>query len=120
MHMTFEQIPPPEHPAVYAAKTIKQMHVDTIAGIDGGFKYHKKLENGESVDCSDEMRAACLHQIELCDAIIDTSRELPAELLAPVTLLLEDARVTIEQKLKEVADAESTLPEIGNYDHKET
>ena len=71
MHMTFEQIPPPEHPAIYAAKTIRKMHEDTIEMMDNGFVYH----DAAGANVNDQMRAACLHQIELCDAIIESQQE---------------------------------------------
>jgi len=118
MHMTFEKIDPPENPAVDIARTIKQLHLDTIKMMDGGFVYH-----ADGVNVNDKMRAACQEQIDLCDEIIATSSTLSAALLAPVTLLLEDARADIEKRLKaataeELAVEDSALPEIGNYDHK--
>jgi len=113
MHMTFEKIDPPEHPAIFAAKVIKKLHEDTIKMMDEGFVYHS-----DGVNVNDKMRAACLQQIGYCDDIITTSRSLPPELLAPITILLEDARADIEAKLKAATDEESALPEIGNYDHK--
>src|SRR6185436_4094169 len=48
MHMTFEKIEPlapPEHPAISAAKAIRQLHLDNIAMIDNGFVFHDKEGN---------------------------------------------------------------------------
>jgi hypothetical protein len=118
VNMTFEQIPPPEHPAIRAAKTIKQMHLDTIAQINTGFVYYKKLENGDTQSCNQDMVEACLHQITLCDAIIDNSRNLPDALLKPVELLLVDAKKQIEKAVAVAAAQPDDIPEIGNYDHK--
>lgn len=100
-----------EHPAIVAARAIKQLHVDTIAQIDGGFIFHDK--NGASVN--DVMRAACVEQIVLCDEIMDVSRSVRPELLTPIELLLVDTKASIERTLNEVV-----LPEIGNYDNDNT
>ena len=102
---------PAEHPAIAAARAIKQLHVDNIALMDGGFKFVDK--DGKEVN--DVMRAACLGQIELCDEIIDVSKSVRPELLAPVELMLVDAQATIEKALEDAKDP--LLPEIGNYDN---
>lgn len=124
MFMTTEQIPPPEHPALRAARVIRQMHVDTIAKIDGGFVFHKTNDAGETVGCSDEMRVACEEQIKLCDGIIENLGRLehmPPELLQPLELALQDAHGHISKVLDctNRTLVEEPLPEIGNYDHKE-
>jgi hypothetical protein len=106
--MTFEKI---EHPAIVAARTIMQLHIDNIALIDGGFVFHDK--EGNSVN--DVMRAACVEQIELCAEIIATAKDLRPELLAPVELMLVDAKASIEKALEDAKDP--LLPEIGNYDN---
>lgn len=99
------------------------MHADTIAKIDGGFTFHKKLENGELVGCNDDMRAACAEQIKLCDAILENvgkMASMPAELLRPIEIMLQDAQEHVAKALDkaEAEGADDALPEIGNYDHK--
>ena len=56
-----------EHPAINAAREIRQLHLDNIKMIDDGFVFNDK--DGNSVN--DTMRAACQEQIALCDNIID-------------------------------------------------
>lgn len=107
--MTFEQIPPPEHPAIRAARAIKEMHRETIAKIDAGFIFEHRDEHGEKVVCNEEMRAACMKQIILCDEIINRASTLSPELTEPVGLILTT---------KPVEEVNGDLPEIGNYDHK--
>lgn len=122
MHMTFEKIDPPEHPAIQAARAIKQLHIDNIAMIDNGFVFHDK--DGNSVN--EHMRKACAQQMDLCDAIINQVRPLPEHLLRPVQVLLEDAHAKISATVQEELAAQHAqakiehdaedLPEIGNYD----
>lgn len=121
MHMTFETIDPPDHPAVRAAKAIKQLHIDNIAMIDNGFIFHDK--DGNSVN--EHMRYACSEQIKLCDDIINEVRPLPAHLMEQVTVLLEEAHVKISATVQEELEAQhaqakvendaENLPEIGEY-----
>ena len=56
-----------------------------------------------------------LSQRELCDEIIDTAKDLRPELLAPVELLMLDAKSTIEKALEDAK--EPSLPEISDYDN---
>lgn len=100
-----------EHPAIKAARAIKQLHLDNIKMMDDGFVFKDKA--GESVNTA--MRSACSEQIELCDEIISTASTLRPELLAPIEMMLVDAKVTIEKALEDAADP--LLPEIGNYDN---
>lgn len=111
MHMSFEQIPPPEHPAIRAAREIKKLHTDNLAMMDSG---HVFMKAGESVN--EQMRLACMEQIALCDQIINKAETLDPKLLEPIELLLVDAKATIEKSIADATD--SDLPEIGNYDHK--
>lgn len=97
-----------EHPAINAAREIRQLHLDNIKMIDDGFVFHDK--DGKSVN--DVMRAACEKQIILCDEIMNTSKALPPELLGPVELMLADVKATIATALDD-----AILPEIGNYDN---
>ena len=130
--MSIEKIDPPtpvseeiEHPTVRAARAIKELHLEHIAKMDAGFEFKKsgrEVAPGifEAVNCNDEMRTACLEQIELCDKIMETAAQLPKDMLRPVEFLLHDAREHIDRALA-AATATSTeepLPEIGNYDHK--
>lgn len=101
-----------EHPAIKAARAIKQLHIDNIKMIDDGYVFKDKA--GESVNTA--MRSACAEQIELCDEIIDTASTLRPELLAPVELMLVDAKASIEKALEDAAK-DPLLPEIGNYDN---
>ena len=97
-----------EHPAINAAREIRQLHLDNIKMIDDGFVFHDK--DGNSVN--DTMRAACQEQIALCDNIIDVTKSLPPELLGPVELMLADVKASIATALDD-----AILPEIGNYDN---
>ena len=125
MHMTFEKIDPPEHPAITAAKAIRQLHLDNIQMIDNGFVFHDK--EGNSVN--EHMKASCLEQIELCNDIINEVRPLPTHLLEPVQLMLEDAHKRISESVHAELEAQhaaahierdaTDLPEIGNYDNED-
>lgn len=101
-----------EHPAIKAARAIKQLHVDNIKMIDDGFVFKKA---GGSVN--EQMRDACVEQIRLCDEIINTAKDLRPELLEPIELMLVDAKATIEKALEDAKDP--LLPEIGNYDNED-
>ena len=121
MHMSFDKIDPPVSPpdepaAVRAARMIKELHLEQIAKMNSGFVFNKKLENGELVNCNDEMREACMEQIELCDNIMKAATQVPAEMLGPVEEALKEARTHIDKAL--ATHDQETLPEIGNYDHK--
>lgn len=122
MHMTFEKITDPvtpvpeEHPTLRAARMVKELHLEQIAKMNSGFVFNKKLESGELVNCNEEMRKACLEQIEMCDNIMKAAARVPSEMLRPVEILLQDAHAKIEQAIDTCA--QETLPEIGNYDHK--
>lgn len=117
--MTMEKIDPPGEPekaAVRAARLIKELHLEQIAKMNTGYMFTKKNEAGESVSCNDEMRAACMEQIDLCNKIIDTAQQVPEELLRPVDILLHDAHDKLNRAI--ATAAQEDLPEIGNYDHK--
>ncbi len=100
-----------DHPAIKAARAIRELHVETIAMMDGGFVFEK---NGTSVN--DEMRSACSEQIMLCDEIIanavDIKKKSLLDVLTPVTL---EAKEKCEKALEDAKDP--LLPEIGNYDN---
>lgn len=116
--MSFETIPAPEHPAISAARAIRKMHEENIALIDGGFVFHDK----DGVSVNEHMRAACVEQLELCDKIIGACESLPADMLKPIELMLNDQRVRIGHEIEQELEAQKelpSLPEIGNYDNDE-
>ena len=125
MHMTFEKIDPPEHPAIKSAKAIRQLHLDNIQMIDKGFVFH----DAEGNSVNEHMKASCLEQIDLCNDIINEVRPLPAHLLEPVQLMLEAAHAKIAESVREELEAQhavakierdaTDLPEIGNYDNED-
>jgi urease gamma subunit len=124
MHMSFEKIDPPEHPAHRAARAIKQLHIDNIAMIDSGFIFHDK--DGKNVNA--EMRAACVEQMAHCDSILENVQAIPAHLLEPVALMLEEAHARLSTEVRAELEAQQAvakiehdaedLPEIGNYDNE--
>lgn len=121
MFMSFEKIEPDDrHPALKAAEMIRQMHVETIALIDGGQVFMK-----DGVDVSTDMRAQCVEQLAAADKVIEYAKTASKEAWKPQGFLLEHAEeAVIEHKqaldaIKDAAtipDAEDELPEIGNYD----
>lgn len=112
-----------EHPAIRAARAIKQLHIDNLAMIDNGFVFHDAA--GNSVN--EQMRAACEEQMKLCDDIIFNVMPLPAHLLEPARLMLEEAHAQIAAAVHAELEAQHAvaqierdaedLPEIGNYDN---
>ena len=111
MHMTFEKIDPPEHPAARAARTIKELHQETIALVDSGTVFTK-----DGADVNSEVKDACLKQIDVCNQIIERAQHMPVSLAGVVHMILKDLEDLKEKRMKVVPDE---LPEIGNYDHKE-
>lgn len=123
MFMTMEKIDPPapipetepEHPAVRAAREIKAIHLDTIANINAGtYRPTSTNDAGETVDATEDVRAACMKQIGLCDGIITVTRGMlkqgmPATMFAPLEQQLKDIRSSLDGEV---------IPEIGNYEHK--
>ena len=113
MQTSFEKITPPEHPAYRAARMIRELHVETIQLMDNG---HVFLREGASVN--DEMRVSCQEQIVLCDQIMSRSKDMDAKLWEPAALILEAAETTVEE-IKDRDLVLASIPEIGNYDHKD-
>lgn len=107
--MTFEKIEPPEHPAVRAARVIKDLHVQNITLIDGGQQFTR---DGHLV--SDEIRAESVKQIELCDKIIEAADQLTPGSAPIAQAILDDINNTIREANGETP----ALPEIGNYGHE--
>ncbi len=106
-----------ETPVVRAARMIKELHLEHIAKMDGGFVFNKRLEDGTLVNCNDEMRAACLGQIELCEKIMGLAGSVPAERLREVEDAMHDVHEYVLKSFN-VPLEEEALPEIGNYDYK--
>ena len=100
-----------DHPAIKAARAIRELHVETIAMMDGGFEFKK---DGENVN--DQVRAACSEQIMLCDEIIANATDIKNKTLLDVlTPVLHEAKESCEKVLEDAKDP--LLPEIGNYDN---
>ncbi len=128
MHMTFEKIEPenkieaeptPEHPAKRAARMIKELHEENIKKIDNGFVFYRKLENGDLQDVNVEMRKQCLEQIAMCEHIIERADVMDPRLFEPAQLILDEVQSTVARAVED-EQVLASMPEIGNYDHKET
>lgn len=121
MHMSSEKIDPPapapEEPAIMrAARMIKELHIEHIAKMNTGFVFYKKLDDGSTVDCNEEMREACMQQIERCNKIMAAASRVSPDMVESVVKALEGVH---EQTLISLnVPLEEPLPEIGNYDHK--
>lgn len=105
-----------EHPAMRAAKIIKQLHLDTIAKAEAGFVFEK-----EGKDVTFEVIDACHKQVDLCDGIIARADTMPVSLSGDAYMILKDLEdvVASRKEMKVVPDEpKAELPEIGNYDHK--
>ena len=100
-----------DHPAIKAARAIRELHVETIAMMDGGFVFEK-----EGLSVNDQVRAACNEQIMLCDEIIANAADITNKpLLDVLTPALHEAKEKCEKALEDAKDP--LLPEIGNYDN---
>lgn len=115
MHMTFEKIDPPEHPAARAARMIKQLHNDTIAKIQDGHVFEK-----DGVNVNADVVAACREQIALCDAVAARAPHMPVSLAGDAFMILKELEDVLEQKKEMKVVPDEQLPEIGNYDHGKT
>lgn len=117
--MTFEKIEADtEHPAHKAARTIKEMHEATIALIDKGAVF----ENSGK-DVSQDMRAACVQQIELCQAVMYRAAGMDAGYTARAQEILDELTAlqpVVMFSAATVDDELPSLPEVGGYDHEKT
>lgn len=104
-----------EHPAAKAARMIKQLHQDTIDLIDKGTVFMK-----DGVDKNFEVRDACLKQIDICDQIIERAPNMPVSLSGDAFMILKDLQDVVDSKKEMKVVPDEILPEIGNYDHKDT
>lgn len=102
-----------EHPALVAARLIRDLHLATIEKIDAGFVFLK-----EGVNVSDEVRAQCTVQIELCKQIMKRAATMDAKLVAPAQVILDEFKLVIEEA-KQSSDGLAHIPEIGDYGHDE-
>lgn len=118
MHMTFEKIEEPkpevEHPAKRAARMIKELHEENIKKIDDGFVFFKG-----DVDVSEEMRAACVEQIKMCEQIMARAEHMDPSLWEPSLQIATDAQHMIDEAKRTGDTLATIMPDIGNYDHKE-
>ena len=119
MHMTFEKIeqppaPEPEHPAHRAARMIKELHEKNIAMIDSGHVFERA-----GINVNAEIRAACVQQIALCDAIMQRSHDMSPKLMEFSAEILHDVEQTLERTLDGGTLIPELLPQIGEYGHDE-
>lgn len=113
--MTFEKIEAPgsktEHPAYRAARMIKELHEENIAKIDGGFVFMR-----DGVDVSEQIKSESTAQIELCNQIMKRAENMDPKYWEPAALILGELQSTMG-KPRDISEADSSIPEIGNYDH---
>ena len=97
-----------EHPAARAARMIKELHQQTIDKIDAGFVFTK-----DDVNVNEQVRAECVKQLAACDEIIARAEGMSQETSIAAAMILADLQDTVKPQ-------DTELPELGNYDHKET
>jgi len=112
-----------EHPAARAAKMIKELHEQNVKRIDSGTVFTKKNDDGTVEDVTALIYEKSLEQMDVCDQIIARAPNMPASLSGDAFMILKDLEDLKEKRMKlapdEIKLEEASIPEIGNYDHKE-
>jgi hypothetical protein len=114
-----------EHPAVQAARILKELHEQTIATMDKGGVFEKSNDDGTVENVNNKMRAECEKQIAMCDKVIEAGalREMgrsdeAAAILDEIkklsgTIKLVDTTTGTSHEL----GSTDLIPEIGDFDH---